>query len=266
MAEALMRERGNRRRKPKRALWKRVLVWLGVIVTVLVVAGVIAYQILLYPPSAEAKAAMAGSDAVKVAEVKGGFRFDPAGEAKLPSVILYPGGLVEPESYSLLAAKLAEAGHRTYIADMPLNLAFTGENKADAFIAEHPKDTYVIGGHSLGGVFASRYAVNHQEQLRGVFYMGSYADEAGSLKGTGLKALQITASRDGVLNVESWNKGKPNMPEDTKYVEIEGGNHAQFGSYGQQKGDKPATITPEEQLGQVSQAIVEWVGGLAQVK
>lgn len=38
-------------------------------------------------------------------------------------------------------------------------------------------------------------------------------------------------------------------------VEIEGGNHAQFGNYGPQKGDAPAQITAEEQQRQTVAAV-----------
>ena len=38
-------------------------------------------------------------------------------------------------------------------------------------------------------------------------------------------------------------------------VEIEGGNHAQFGNYGPQEGDLPATISAEEQQAQTVAAI-----------
>ena len=40
-------------------------------------------------------------------------------------------------------------------------------------------------------------------------------------------------------------------------VEIEGGNHAQFGNYGPQKGDLPATISAEEQQAQAVDAITD---------
>ena len=38
-------------------------------------------------------------------------------------------------------------------------------------------------------------------------------------------------------------------------VEIEGGNHAQFGNYGPQKGDLPATISAQDQQAQTVEAI-----------
>jgi len=37
------------------------------------------------------------------------------------------------------------------------------------------------------------------------------------------------------------------LPNDTNLVLIEGGNHGQFGYYGKQLGDNPATISREEQ-------------------
>ena len=42
-------------------------------------------------------------------------------------------------------------------------------------------------------------------------------------------------------------------------VEIEGGNHAQFGNYGPQKGDLPATISAEEQQAQTVEAISNFI-------
>ena len=42
-------------------------------------------------------------------------------------------------------------------------------------------------------------------------------------------------------------------------VEIEGGNHAQFGNYGPQKGDLPATISAEEQQKQTVEAIEDFL-------
>jgi len=42
---------------------------------------------------------------------------------------------------------------------------------------------------------------------------------------------------------------------------IEGGNHAQFGNYGVQKGDGKATVTAEEQQDRAIQAISAFFGG-----
>ena len=42
-------------------------------------------------------------------------------------------------------------------------------------------------------------------------------------------------------------------------MEIEGGNHAQFGNYGPQKGDLPATISAQDQQAQTVEAIANFL-------
>lgn len=139
---------------------------------------------------------------------------------------------------------MAEKGHRVYIASMPLNLAFFGQNKADSFISEHQDRRYVIGGHSLGGVFAARYASEHADVIDGVYFMASYADDGGKLNGLNMSAIQITGTQDGVLDRTEWEAARKNLPDDTTYVDIAGGNHGQFGSYGFQKGRQRSFLNP----------------------
>lgn len=260
-----MRQNSQALSKPKQGRKVKVLIWSAAILLVLLLTLGIVYQLMVYPPSADAKAAMKSDKQVTVSIGQAGYRFEPAAGAEAmvqPNVIFYPGGLVDPKSYAPLARKLAAAGHRVYIASMPLNLAFAGQNKADAFIAEHPEDRYVIGGHSLGGVFASRYAAEHLYQIDGVFFLAAYADKAGSLAEAKFPVLQLTASNDGVMSPEDWDKGKSFMPSQTEYVTIEGGNHGQFGSYGAQKGDQQASIAPQEQLDLVNGALLGWMKGI----
>lgn len=49
-----------------------------------------------------------------------------------------------------------------------------------------------------------------------------------------------------------------NSPHETFH--IEGGNHAQFGNYGRQKGDSGATISREDQQAQAVSAITKYIG------
>jgi hypothetical protein len=46
------------------------------------------------------------------------------------------------------------------------------------------------------------------------------------------------------------------LPAATYWIEIEGGNHAQFGYYGMQLGDNRATISREQQQTLTVQAIL----------
>ncbi|PZD97183.1 alpha/beta hydrolase [Paenibacillus sambharensis] len=245
--------------------WKKILLWVGIIIILGLTAGYIYLKSVTYQPSFIAQAGLQSDSKVTVTEVKGGYKFEYAdGPVKEPNIIFYPGGLVEPVSYSPLARELAEAGHRVFIADMPLNLAIFGENKADSFVSQYPEEAFVIGGHSLGGVFASRYAAAHADKLQGVFFLASYADEQAAIRDTELSVLQITGTNDAVLNREVWESSRVNLPEDTIYVEIDGGNHGQFGSYGMQQGDQQPAISGEQQIEETAAAIQDWIAQLDQ--
>ena len=52
-------------------------------------------------------------------------------------------------------------------------------------------------------------------------------------------------------------------PADTEFIVIQGGNHAQFGDYGPQPGDNPATISPESQWQQTTDATVQFLASFA---
>ena len=56
-----------------------------------------------------------------------------------------------------------------------------------------------------------------------------------------------------------WDKQQAtmrNLPASTRLVRIDGGNHSQFGYYGFQPGDWPATITRDEQQRQIVAALL----------
>ncbi|MED4584597.1 alpha/beta fold hydrolase [Brevibacillus choshinensis] len=233
--------------------------WLQGLVLVLLVAACTAIWYLRpYPPDQAAKTAMQGGEGITVIDTGDWLAFE-GGETREPGVILYPGALIKAESYAPLARSLAGAGYRVFIARMPLNLAVSDVERANQVLKAYPHQSFVIGGHSLGGAMAARYAANHLDRIVGVFFLGAYPDKKGSLKDSGLPVLSLLGSRDGVVNREKFEVGKQYLPDDTMYMSIEGGNHAQFGSYGAQDGDQPAAITPQEQWQQTAAALKQWL-------
>ena len=68
------------------------------------------------------------------------------------------------------------------------------------------------------------------------------------LSNLNIPIMKIYGSKDGVANINDIDKNKTKLPSTTKYVLIEGANHAQFGYYGFQLGDNKADITRERQL------------------
>ncbi|WP_127848441.1 alpha/beta hydrolase [Lacticaseibacillus hulanensis] len=236
---------------------KRTKVFAGIIIAALImVAGGIGFL-----KHAEYKPSETAQQAAKTAtETNYGLLFKASNQTG-PTVIFYPGALVEPASYSVWAKKLAQAGYPVAIVRMPLDLAVLGSNKAG--IVPVGKRGYVIGGHSLGGVMASRYAADHiSNKLRGVYFLASYPDAKGSLAKTQLPVLNLTGSRDGVLNWQSWRKARQYLSADRKYRQLKGGNHAGFGSYGTQKGDNEATVTNGLQQDWIARQLASWLAGL----
>jgi dienelactone hydrolase len=130
---------------------------------------------------------------------------------------------------------------------MPLNLAVFDIDVADEIIQANPDiETWAIGGHSLGGAMAAEYVSANPLSVDGLFLWASFSAENTDLSGfTNLEVLSIYGTEDG--EVEGIRASRERLPENTLWVEMEGANHAQFGWYGEQRGDGTATISRAEQ-------------------
>ncbi|MED1563299.1 alpha/beta hydrolase [Alkalihalobacillus alcalophilus] len=199
------------------------------------------------------------SDEYRIEQKNDWYKFEPTNEEIHSTIILYPGGLVKPESYSLLAEELALNQHRVFIIKMPLNLAFFGKDKATPIVDKYQDEPIFIGGHSLGAVFASRFAIEFEEKLDGVFFLASYPDKNGSLRTTSLPSILLTASEDNVINQKNLKQASDLFSEEHQHFIIEGGNHAYFGSYGQQSGDGESLISAEVQRRHTVMLLHEWI-------
>ncbi|UED70141.1 MULTISPECIES: alpha/beta fold hydrolase [Brevibacillus] len=237
----------------KRKIWRRALVLL-----LLVGACTAIWYLRPYQHDQAAKDAMQGGEGITVIDTGDWIAFE-GGEAREPGLILYPGALVKSESYAPLARALAGSGYRVFVARMPLNLAISDVERANQVLKAYPKQSFVIGGHSLGGAMAARFAVQHLDRIDGVFFLGAYPDKRGDLQKAEIPVLSLLGSRDGVVNREKFAASKAFLPENAVFMTIEGGNHAQVGSYGAQEGDQPAAITPQEQWQQTVAAIKDWL-------
>lgn len=198
------------------------------------------YVGIYYHADSSVKEYLKSSDSVTVTKISSGYYFDGKGSNK--AIIFYPGAKVEYTSYALLMYDLASEGIDCFLVKMPFNLAFFGSNKANSIIKNYDYESYYLMGHSLGGSMASLYASSNSDKIDGVILLASY-----STKKLDMDVLSIYGSNDGCLNLKEYEKNKTNLPSNYKEVIIDGGNHAQFGSYGKQKGDKKATISNELQ-------------------
>ena len=165
------------------------------------------------------------------------------------ALIFYPGAKVEYTAYLPILEKLRQNGIASVLMKMPFNMAIFSSNAADRAFQELPGvKNWFIGGHSMGGAMASSYFAGHQDRVRGLVLLGAYI-------------YGDVAPEDALTVYGTLNAG---LEKNIKYTEnvvvIQGGNHAWFGNYGEQKGDPAAAISREEQQDAAVQAILEFIG------
>lgn len=223
-----------------------------IIITIIFIAS---FFITSYGPSTQAMANLKDSTLVDVT-VNNFISFAPENTSATTGLIIYPGAKVEPEAYAPLANKIAQAGYEVIITPMPLNFAIFDSNAADEVISKFPNiKNWVISGHSLGGVMAAKYA-SENSNIKGVIFYASYP-QGDELKDSNIEVTSIYGSLDGVANLDKIIGSKDLLPTSTTFVEIIGGNHAQFGSYGDQSGDNAAEISVDEQIEKAANASIE---------
>lgn len=180
------------------------------------------------------------------------------GENDSVGLIYYPGGKVDPRSYIPLAINISKHNITTFIPRMPLNLAIFSPNKALEIIKKFPEiKNWFIAGHSLGGAMASRVVYKNPNTFKGLILNASYPPKNNSLKDRDIKVLSIYGTRDG--HVKEIELNRKYLPPNTEFFIIQGGNHAQFGYYGKQKGDLDAEISREEQQRITAEKMVEFI-------
>lgn len=164
------------------------------------------------------------------------------------AVIFYPGAKVEAEAYLPLLEQIRQTGVTCILVHMPFRLAIFDANAAEEVMEQFPEiQHWYIAGHSMGGAMASQFAADHPDQVDGLILLGAYI--------YGDYPPEKTLTVYGSLN----QSVEDNIDYTENVVEIQGGNHAQFGNYGPQKGDLPAAISAKEQQKQTVEAIAAFL-------
>lgn len=241
------------RRRTRRILWGV----LGVLAVLLMAAGgFVWWASTPLGPSEEALAALESSDDIDVTLTDDLALFTPTGDEARVGIVLYPGGRVDFRSYAPLARNIAELGYLVAVPRVPLNLAVFEPDAAGRVIDAHTDIlAWAVGGHSLGGTMAMSFADSHPGEVDAVVLLASYPSSGVDLSDDDFLGLSLFGTRDGILSEKSMEESVERMPADTTFEPIEGGNHAQFGSYGPQPGDNDATISAEEQQLDAAEAI-----------
>lgn len=162
-------------------------------------------------------------------------------------LIFYPGGKVEFAAYAPLMAELAQQNILCVLLKMPLNLAVLDMDAAKGIPELFPQvEHWYLAGHSLGGSMAASFAGKQPDTYEGLILLAAYS--TADLTETGLKVCSLYGDRDGVLNREKYQQYRPNLPENTLELVLEGGNHAGFGCYGSQEGDGASALEAGVQI------------------
>ena len=223
---------------------RRILLW----VAVALIAALVAFVLWAENPMTAEAGPLAE---VAYVDTPNGVVLTPD-EPNGTGLVFIAGARVEPQAYAAKLEGLVDAGVTVVIARPTLNFAIFEYRPLSAFESLGPDvDTWFVGGHSLGGVKACQYA----SETAGLILFGSYC--ASDVSGP---VLSISATNDGLSTPTKIEDAAHYLPKNARFVEIDGGNHAQFGDYGVQPGDGDSAITDAEFEQQLTAAVLEFIG------
>lgn len=194
---------------------------------------------------------------IRVTESSASLILQPAGAGSSGTgLVFYPGAKVEADAYAARLSDLVTEQNMTVVIVKPwLHLALFDRRGLDTFTDDLPEvGTWIVGGHSLGGVRACQVAPDADALL----LLGSYC--ANDLSERDLPVLSLAGSEDGLSTPEKIADARDLLPATATMVEIEGASHASFGDYGPQDGDGTASISDEDMNAEVSDEVEAFVG------
>lgn len=247
--------RGREVRRRRSAL-RAAGAWLGRAVVLALVAALA----WLNPFAYQAASAVAASE-ISVAETPTAITMSPVGRQATRGLVFYPGAKVEARAYADILRPAVDAGILVVILKEPLNLSLLDGNQARGAMSDNPGiTTWAVGGHSLGGVSASSFALNNKD-VEGLLLFASYPLD--SLRDRAdLKVLSISGTEDGLSTPGKIDASRQLLPSDAAFLAVQGGNHAYFGDYGEQPGDGEPAVARDVAQKQISSATTAFLAGL----
>lgn len=239
--------------------WRRVLAG-TLLVIAIAVGGFVAWASVPIGAAMDVPAvndALTPDETVNVTE-RGWLAFFPMTEPADVGLVLYPGAKIPPEAYAPYARQIADAGYLVVVVHTPFDIAILNINAATPVIDTYSGvETWAVGGHSLGGTAASSYATNHPQSIDGLVLLAARPFGDALAARDDLDVLSLYGTEDGLQTLDELDASRANLPADTRFIAVEGGNHAQFGYYGAQPGDNPAGISRADQTSQAVTATID---------
>lgn len=241
----------------RRSTLRAVGAWLGrgavlVLVAILAWLNPFAYQAAPAGPTSE----------LSVVETPTAITLSPDGGQATEGLVFYPGAKVEARAYADILKPAVESGFLVVILKTPLNLSLLDGNQARSAMSDHPGiSSWAVGGHSLGGVSASSFALNNKD-VAGLLLFASYPLDSMQDRAD-LKVLSISGTEDGLSTPGKIDASRQLLPSDAAFLAVQGANHAYFGDYGPQPGDGEPTVARDVAQKQISSATAAFMAGLA---
>jgi hypothetical protein len=244
----------------------RTLFILGIILGILAIGALcfVLYCIIgVYPANEEAVQSLNSAPGADYSNANGWYTFKTTTPTtgKQIGLVFLPGAKVNAQAYAPMCKELVIAGrgeiNMCVVTPVPLNLAFFGTAIPGQVASANPQiNSWIIGGHSLGGAFACQVMANvhasNPNLWRGVQTLAAYCPANLNTPtyteplSSRVDVVAFQGTNDGVQTMSDFQAKVGNFPQgpgETDIVYIEGGNHAQMGYYGPQSGDNPATIS-----------------------
>jgi pimeloyl-ACP methyl ester carboxylesterase len=193
-----------------------------------------------------------------------GVQFTPVDvSAARPGLIFLPGGGIDPDAYIPFTRAVAEAGYPVALVRLPWRLAPTEGQRAvvwrriAAVVHAWGDRPAVLAGHSRGAALAGRFAAEHPETLSGLALIATTHPRDEDLSALRIPVMKILGSNDCVAPPEGARANAYNLPAGTRWLVIDGANHAQFGHYGSQLNDCSPSISREQQQAVTRDALLD---------
>jgi pimeloyl-ACP methyl ester carboxylesterase len=231
---------------------------------VLFFVGFTTWALLAYRASARAYTALETDQRVTITDRQTHWSFLPGSQdPNRAGLVFFPGAAVAPAAYAVLCRRVAEAGYPVVLVKVPRRGMFGGAEgpvpfaRARAGMREASTRGWVVAGHSRGARIAAEMLLHDPSRIAGLILIGSSHPRGFSIAHVTVPVTRIYGTRDTVADVEKLEATRRNLPASARWVRIDGGNHSQFGHYGFQPGDWPATISREDQQAQTLAAVLD---------
>ncbi|QRN97477.1 alpha/beta fold hydrolase [Archangium violaceum] len=165
----------------------------------------------------------------------------PSEGSRLPALVFLHGGFVAPEDYLWLAEALASRGFVVALPSHPLGLALSATDNgrfARELLTSPPEGSLLQGlvdpariavaGHSLGGVVASKLALDGD--FAALALLASYPDsaDAGRVPSLAVPSLSLAGELDCTAPLPRVSDEASRLPPPSVFAVLQGVTHYQF--------------------------------------